>query len=107
MQDSPKSLHFEQISGWVPTGSALPHGSLRCGWTVPAAPRLRRLSTGFAGLGVLRLKTSPPPQPRCRNSGVANTQIVPPSEFDEDRVWHDFAVQVRRAVVEGHPAGGA
>ena len=33
------------------------HSSLHCGWTVPAAPRLRRLSTGFAGLGVLRLNT--------------------------------------------------
>ncbi len=41
------------------TGSALPHGSLRRGWTVPAAPRLRRLSTGFAGLGVLRSNISP------------------------------------------------
>ena len=39
--------------------SALPHGSLRCGWTVPAAPRLRRLSTGFAGLGVLWSNISP------------------------------------------------
>jgi hypothetical protein len=39
-------------------GTPLPHGSLRCGWTVPAAPRLRRLSTRFAGLGVLRSKST-------------------------------------------------
>ena len=47
------------VGRWLRTGSALPNGSLRCGWTVPAAPRLWRLSTGFAGLGVFRSSISP------------------------------------------------
>ena len=39
------------------------HGSLRCGWTVPTAPRLRRLLTGFAGRGVLPLNSPPSASP--------------------------------------------
>ena len=39
--------------------AVLRHGLLYCGWTVPSAPRLRRLLTGFAGLGLLPLNSPP------------------------------------------------